>query len=421
MNINYLREKLKERVPDACQDGVPGSMVAGSPPQAEKNIICITQDDGSLDCALQFHSPLPASADQITSEDRKSLEEWRRWARGETGCGVEIAAFYLSYHFTSAEWGIFYNHAVVRRIALDIMDFSMRDPLLQYVIDNPGQSAREIAHGLYHPEAKQQLVFGRLQQCVAAQQVTVCPGNTGNIYRPAPGISAERARTKWIGPIEAAKFAYALLRLHELFHFKFDLHATMAELTNHVPLYIRYVRGIYKSEWPKGHCYEESLANLQKISQSPQAVKAFARDWAKNSASGYSGWSRSPKMMWSNLEAQLFGAWDCQTKVSPRAATGCMEGEVDLGFNCPEYMVMKAPADHDFCSKRMFRISSQGLEQAQQWRYFIDGERIGKRYDLRHNLRHINMNRLKAGQAILSPEELEGYRREQYLLWLQQT
>jgi hypothetical protein len=69
------------------------------------------------------------------------------------------------------------------------------------------------------------------------------------------------------GPVKKEKkhhfleIAYQILLRHELTHYRIELFALNAELTQHRPLYVPYLNHVYASLYESPDCFEEALAN----------------------------------------------------------------------------------------------------------------------------------------------------------------
>ena len=291
----------------------------------------------SLNSVLSFHTPLPENAKLITPDDEKALLKWRKMLGDFT---IEIVAFYYSYHFTDKIWGVFYNQDALRNIALDLMEWSTKDPLLQLIIDNPSLTAKEIAAKFIHPGAAQARVNQQLIALEKAKKIQRVKQNGINHHYAIAGVMADTPPQDWIGPTEAARLAYELVRAHELYHFETDCHATLCELATGRPLYLNYFRNIYKCCRPGLDCVEESLANKRKVNQAPDMVKAFARNWANQCPGAYANWHVSENDLLLKLESQIIGAWPSQAYVGRGRL---LPGNVNFVFACPEYMVIPIP------------------------------------------------------------------------------
>jgi hypothetical protein len=192
---------------------------------------------------------------------------------------------------------------------------------------------------------------------------TTGPGGRWGIFYRSEGIrrlSLLLMRNVGVGPVEAERVAFNLLRAHERFHFRFDLGALYDELVLKTPLYNAYSKEVYQKIFRTADCFEESLANRALIlfrnrdvqPQHRDALDQFVRHFCKNSPPGYRDYDRNPTEMKECLLGQLRSG-----KINVRLSGPQQEWLANFTRReCPEYLVISSR----FATGRFLRIKSGG-------------------------------------------------------------
>ena len=261
-------ENLVGVVDESCEQGNP-------PHQFAKTKIVVDAEYPYQELH-KINFDMPSKSSQISPSDRHALLTWRS-SLLDNG---ERLAFYLSFHFCRIGWGIYYNADVIRRMALDIMDYLWTQ------------------------------------------------------------------RRKEINPENALENAFNILRLHEWYHYEFDLYVTRLEIEKRMPLYLTYSRDVYSKnlKLKPVNLYEESLAVLREVSLSNPLVMEFAKRRAIKSPPGYRNYRRNMDWMRHKLQRQVeqthrranLQGINIATEIPPNP----LKSEEEIVFECPEYIVL---------------------------------------------------------------------------------
>ncbi len=94
------------------------------------------------------------------------------------------------------------------------------------------------------------------------------------------------------GPVKKEKIhrfleiAYQILLRHELTHYRIELFALNAELTQHRPLYVPYLNHVYADLYQSPECFEEALANSSVLNS--DVIRNLVKELYPNSGSSWS-------------------------------------------------------------------------------------------------------------------------------------
>lgn len=135
------------------------------------------------------------------------------------------------------------------------------------------------------------------------------------IFYYAEGIrrlTVQLMRRAGLNRPEAERIAWAVLRAHERYHFRFDVGALHEELVLRQPLYLPYAGQVYAATLYSADCVEESLANralmrinLWSAGEKQACVRQFMHDFCKSGPPGYQDFDRNIAELKQRLVGQL--------------------------------------------------------------------------------------------------------------------